>query len=156
MFKCQMSVWLNFCRSVPPEFLRSFFLKQHEWCFGKSFEIWRASKAHNQEVAKGKQQILKKQFYENESTDLFSSRSLDVSPVIGNTPLSGLMQLNCRNWCPATTLGIIFWVWFDLWRLPRETVSKPCSLLEVILLLTINLSTLSQYYYRVISRRRML
>ena len=25
MFKCQMSVWLNICRSAPPEFLRSFF-----------------------------------------------------------------------------------------------------------------------------------
>ena len=25
MFKCQMSIRLNFCRSVPPEFLRSFF-----------------------------------------------------------------------------------------------------------------------------------
>ena len=24
MFKCQMSVWLNFCQSAPPEFLRSF------------------------------------------------------------------------------------------------------------------------------------
>ena len=40
---------------------------------------------------------------------------------------------NCRNWCPATTLGMSFWVWFDLWRLLRETVSKCCSLLEVIL-----------------------
>ena len=57
-------------------------------------------------------------------SDLFSSRSLDISPVIGNNPLSGPMQLNCWNWCPATTLGIIFWVWFDLWRLPRETVSN--------------------------------
>ena len=37
---------------------------------------------------------------------------------------------------------MFFWVWFDLWRLPRETVSKSCSLLEVILLLTINLSSL--------------
>ena len=29
---------------------------------------------------------------ENESCDLFSSKSLDVSQVIGNTPLSGPMQ----------------------------------------------------------------
>ena len=52
--------------------------------------------------------------------------------VIGNNPLSGPMyQQNCRNWCPATTLGMIFWVWFDLWRLLRETVSTCCSLLKV-------------------------
>ena len=44
---------------------------------------------------------------------------------------------------PCDSLGMYFWVWFDLWRLPRETVSKSCGLLEVILLLTINLSTLS-------------
>ena len=63
--------------------------------------------------------------------------------VIGNVPVSGLMQPNCRNWCPATTLGMFFWVWFDLWRLPRETVSKSCRLLEVILLITLNLSSLT-------------
>ena len=61
----------------------------------------------------------------------------------GNIPVSGLMQPNCRNWFPATTLGMLFWVWFDLWRLPWETVSISCSLLEVILLCQINLSTLS-------------
>ena len=61
----------------------------------------------------------------------------------GNIPVSGLMQPNCRNWFPATTLGMLFWVWFDLWRLPWETVSIACSLLEVILLCQINLSTLS-------------
>ena len=44
------------------------------------------------------------------------------------------------------SLGIIFCMWFDLWRLPRET--KPCSLLEVILLLTINLSTLSHQHFK--------
>ena len=43
-------------------------------------------------VTKGKQQVLKRQFCENESCDLFSSKSLDVSQVIGNTPLSGPMQ----------------------------------------------------------------
>ena len=34
--------------------------------------------------------------------------------VIGNVPLSGLVF---GNWCLATTLGITFWVWCDLWRL---------------------------------------
>ena len=34
--------------------------------------------------------------------------------VIGNVPLSGLAFL---NWCLATTLVMIFWVWCDLWRL---------------------------------------
>ena len=62
---------------------------------------------------------------------------------------------NCRNWCPATTLGMFFWVWFDLWRLLRETVSKFCSLLEVILLLTINLSTLSRSLHTCFSERRL-
>ena len=33
---------------------------------------------------------------------------------IGNIPLSRLVF---RNWCLATTLGITFWVWCDLWRL---------------------------------------
>ena len=33
---------------------------------------------------------------------------------LGNIPLSGLVS---RNWCPATTLGIPFWVWCDLWWL---------------------------------------
>ena len=54
--------------------------------------------------------------------------------VVGNNPVFWPMHPNCRNWCPATTLGMFFWVWFDLWRLPRETVSKSCSLLKVMLL----------------------
>ena len=41
---------------------------------------------------------------------------------------------------------MFFWVWFDLWRLPWETVSKPCSLLEVLLLCTINLSSLYDHH----------
>ena len=45
------------------------------------------------------------------------------------------MQPNCGNWCPATALGMIFWVRFDLWRLLWETVPFSCSLLEVVLLL---------------------
>ena len=81
--------------------------------------------------------------------DLFPSRSLDVSQslyVVRNILDSGPMQPNSWNWCPATTLGTLFWAWFDLWRLPRETVSKACSLLKVILLFTINLSTLTGYH----------
>ena len=45
--------------------------------------------------------------------------------VMGNIPDFGPMWPNCRNWCPATILGMTFWVWFDLWRFPWETVSSP-------------------------------
>ena len=41
------------------------------------------------------------------------------------------VKLGCRNWCTATTLRIIFWVWFDLWWLLRQTVWTCCILLFV-------------------------
>ena len=80
--------------------------------------------------------ILKKQFCRRKV--LLKSESLFLVAeawmchiVTGNNPLSRPMQQNCRNWCPATTLGMIFWVWFDLWRLLWETISNSCSVLEV-------------------------
>ena len=101
----------------------------------------------HKEDAKGNQQILKRQFGENNICweVIFFQAEAWMSCILceGNIPVSGLMQPNCRNWFPATTLGMFFWVWFDLWRLPWETVSISCSLLEVILLCQINLSTLS-------------
>ena len=53
--------------------------------------------------------------------------------VMGNIPDFGPMWPNCRNWCPATILGMTFWVWLDLWRFPWETVSKSSSLLEAFM-----------------------
>ena len=53
--------------------------------------------------------------------------------VMGNIPESGPLQPDCRDWCTATILGTSFWVWFDLWRFPWETVSKSSILLEVLL-----------------------
>ena len=102
----------------------------------------------HEEDAKGKQQFPKRQFWWKLhllKSDMCFQAEAWMSHILseGNIPVSGLKQPNCRNWCPATTLWMLFWVWFDLWRLPWETVSKSCSLLEVILLFTINLSTLS-------------
>ena len=98
-------------------------------------------------MLKAIRQILKRQFGENNICweVIFFQAEAWMSYILceGNIPVSGLMQPNCRNWFPATTLGMLFWVWFDLWRLPWETVSISCSLLKVIMLCQINLSTLS-------------
>ena len=80
----------------------------------------------HKEDAKGKQSILKKQFGGKSTcwkVICFQKPRCITITVIGNIPVSELMQPNCRDWCPATTLGMFFWVWFDLWRLLRETVS---------------------------------
>ena len=85
---------------------------------------------------KGKQQVLKRQFWENESCDLFSSKSLDVSQVIGNTPLSGPMQRTVEtdalrlHWECSSGCGLIcgdsfgkqfqnfavYWKWYCFWQ----------------------------------------
>ena len=59
---------------------------------------------------------LKKWWHVN--TEKWHPHTLSYEPghifVMGNIPLSGFVS---RNWCLATTLGINFWVWCDLWRL---------------------------------------
>ena len=79
--------------------------------------------------------------------------------VIGNVPVSKLMQLNCRNWCPATTLGMctlgtLGTLWYTgtlgtlgvVWSgaTPSGNRFKILQFIdEVMLLLTINLSILT-------------
>ena len=110
-------------------------LKTSDSAFVISFGKWRTKVD-----AKGRQQILKRQFGEDNICWKVNRFVFKLKPrcitifVVGNNPVSWPMHPNCRNWCPATTLGMFFWVWFDLWRLPRETVSKSCSLLKVMLL----------------------
>ena len=43
---------------------------------------------------------------------------------------------DCRNWCPATILGVLLWGWCDLWRL-HDFIHVPI-LLEAVALLPIN------------------
>ena len=75
---------------------------------------------------------------------LFPSRSLDVSHFV-------MEIIWCPGQCNQTVetdalrlhWELIFWVWFDLGRLLRETVSISFSLLKVFMLFAINLFTLS-------------
>ena len=74
---------------------------------------------------------------------LFPSRSLDVSHFV-------MEIIRCLGLCNQTVetdalrlhWELIFWVWFDLGRLLRETVSISFSLLKVFMLFTINLFSL--------------
>ena len=78
---------------------------------------------------------------------LFPSRSLDVSHFV-------MEIIRCLGLCnqivetDALRLHweLIFWVWFDLGRLLRETVSISFSLLKVFMLFTINLFTLTLWF----------
>ena len=81
---------------------------------------------------------------------LFPIRSLDESHFV-------MEIIRCLGLCNQTVetdalrlhWELIFWVWFDLGRLLRETVSISFSLLEVLMLFTINLFTLSSFGRRV-------
>ena len=44
--KCQMSIWLNFCRSVPPEFLQSFFLLHFNKLYNRAFFVTHCNGLH--------------------------------------------------------------------------------------------------------------
>ena len=56
------------------------------------------------------QQVLKRQFGGNNVSwkvvSVPKQKPGCVTFCDGNNPVSGPMQPNCRNWCPATTLGI--------------------------------------------------
>ena len=56
------------------------------------------------------QQVLKRQFGGNNISwkvvSVPKQKPGCVTFCDGNNPVSGPMQPNCRNWCPATTLGI--------------------------------------------------
>ena len=101
---------------------------------------------HKQEFQR-QRQILKKQFCRRKV--LLKSESLFLVAeawmchiVTGNNPLSGPMSQNCRNWCPATTLGMIS----KCGLICGASSGKQFQLAAVYwkrLLLTINLFTLS-------------
>ena len=83
---------------------------------------WRTS---IMKAPEAKQQILKRQ-----SGEFVQAGAWMCHTVMGNIPESGPLQPDYRDWCTATILGTSFWVWFDLWRFPWETVSKSSILLE--------------------------
>ena len=73
--------------------------------------FWKARSTFAQRFCQRQvQQVLKRQFGGNNISwkvvSVPKQKPGCVTFCDGNNPVSGLMQPNCRNWCPATTLGI--------------------------------------------------
>ena len=84
---------------------------QAEWVAMHLQVFWKARSTFAQRLCQRQvQQVLKRQFGGNNISwkvvSVPKQKPGCVTFCDGNNPVSGLMQPNCRNWCPATTLGI--------------------------------------------------